>query len=730
MSASRLGDLLDDALVAAAASSSSSNPARFAAATSNRPAVLGIATQQPSRSGSVSPTDSSYTTPQPLSDSPDDIEDGDDDDGALDDYSPMAPSSKLDAAVLRRQQRPEGPAAHLPTEIVMLVLSYLESTADLKAAASVSKAWAQCAVEMLWYKPAVASGVVLDKFVRTLKHHDRTLFPYGSYVRKFTLAQVAECVSDQVLLDVAAACTDLERLSLTACTQLSDRSLAPTLEINTHLATLDLSSVSLLTDVAVLAIANNCPAVQVLSLAGCVQITDASMVSLARRLRGLRRLKLLDCAKLTNESVLAIAESCPLMLELDLQGCVLVDNAAVSAALTHLRALREFKIGFNPNVTDAAFASFPADGSLQFEALRVLDLTACDKITDASVRKIVDCAPKLRNLVLAKCFNITDRSISHIAKLGRSLHYLHLGHCNHITDAGVAHLVQHCTRIRYIDLGCCMQLTNAAVSDLATLPKLRRVGLVKCQNITDEAINALVQRRAFGLECSLERVHLSYCTSLTLAAIYDLLMACPRLTHLSLTGVAAFLHPELTQYCRPAPAEFNPHQRGVFCVFSGTGVTRLRNYLALLASDQQARFARLTQQMTAGAMHQNEVADAVMAGMAAPEAPLLHDGHPYFGPVHLFQPPGQPGIIPNPTLNNVVAAATAAAAHEVAQPLAYLPGQLLVNPFAPHIVHGAVPFTQQQQQQQQPVQAPVGGDADGDDMQQDITMDEDMGDTE
>ena len=68
-----------------------------------------------------------------------------------------------------------------------------------------------------------------------------------------------------------------------------------------------------------------------------------------------------------------------------------------------------------------------------------------------------------------------------------------------------------------------------------------------------------------------------------------------RLTHLSLTGVTAFRTPELQQFCRPAPIvcypiamsqflsnsfqEFNAHQQSSFCVYSGHGITALRNHL-------------------------------------------------------------------------------------------------------------------------------------------------------
>jgi len=74
-------------------------------------------------------------------------------------------------------------------------------------------------------------------------------------------------------------------------------------------------------------------------------------------------------------------------------------------------------------------------------------------------------------------------------------------------------------------------------------------------------------------------VHLSYCTQLTLDGIHTLLNNCPRLTHLSLTGVQSFLRDDLTVFCREAPPEFTEHQRDVFCVFSGPGVARLREHL-------------------------------------------------------------------------------------------------------------------------------------------------------
>jgi F-box and leucine-rich repeat protein GRR1 len=123
--------------------------------------------------------------------------------------------------------------------------------------------------------------------------------------------------------------------------------------------------------------------------------------------------------------------------------------------------------------------------------------------------------------VLAKCRHITDRAVAAICRLGKNLHYIHLGHCINLTDNAVIGLVKACNRIRYIDLACCNRLTDQSVQHLAQLPKLRRIGLVKCQQLTDQSIFALARGAMSGGPSQprpgcLERVHLSYCVSLTL----------------------------------------------------------------------------------------------------------------------------------------------------------------------------------------------------------------------
>lgn len=225
-------------------------------------------------------------------------------------------------------------------------------------------------------------------------------------------------------------------------------------------------------------------------------------------------------SKVTDRAVIAFANNCPALLEVDLHACKQITSTSVVALLSTLRALRELRLPLCSEINNSAFLNLPPKKI--YESLRILDLTECDQMRDEGVIRIINAAPRLRNLVLAKCRFITDRSVQAICKLGKNLHYVHLGHCSLITDAAVLQLIKSCNRIRYIDLACCNRLTDESVSQLSSLPKLKRIGLVKCQAITDRSILALAKgRHAASGPSSLERVHLSYCVNLTMKVSYS-----------------------------------------------------------------------------------------------------------------------------------------------------------------------------------------------------------------
>ncbi|KAI1339448.1 hypothetical protein F5Y15DRAFT_73305 [Xylariaceae sp. FL0016] len=478
--------------------------------------------------------------------------------------------------------------ASLPSEILISIFSRISNPVELLHCMLTCKRWARNVVEILWHRPTCTDWGKHASICGTLGL-EQPYFTYTDFIKRLNLAQLAKDVNDGSVLPLAV-CTRVERLTLTNCKNLTDTGLIPLVKSSKQLLALDISGDINITEASIFAIAEKCERLQGLNISNCRQVSNESMVKLAERCRYIKRLKLNDCKQLTDIPILAFANNCPNILEIDLHQCELVGNEPVHALLARGNSLRELRLAGCELIDDHAFLTLPSTRT--YEHLRILDLTSCSQLTDRAVEKIIDVAPRLRNLVLAKCSNITDAAVYAISGLGKNLHYVHLGHCRNITDEAVKRLVRCCNRIRYIDLGCCSHLTDESVTQLANLPKLKRIGLVKCASITDESMYALarannrthVRRDASNniipghefRSSSLERVHLSYCTNLTLPSIIKLLNCCPKLTHLSLTGVPAFLRDDLETFCREAPTE---HQRAVFCVFSGVGVKNLRRYL-------------------------------------------------------------------------------------------------------------------------------------------------------
>ena len=452
------------------------------------------------------------------------------------------------------------PVTRLPAEIMIQIFQKLPKTSDLKACMLVCRDWAQNSVGLLWHRPATGNWPALQNVVQTLSSSN-TSFDYHRLVKRLNLSSLGPDVSDGTLQPFHR-CKRIERLTLTNCTHLTDYSVAKVVDGNRSLMALDVTGIYGVSDLTLDVVAKHCYKLQGLNITHCRQISNNALIKIANSCHQLKRLKLNSCIQVTDEAIINFARSCRSLLEIDLTDCRRLEDEAVTALISEGLNLRELRLAHCSLITDNAFLNLPMGSS--FESLRILDLTDCGELQDAGVARIVEAAPRLRNLVLAKCRQITDRAITAITKLGKNLHYIHLGHCHRITDTGVQQLVRLCNRIRYIDLAVCTNLTDASVTQLATLPKLKRIGLVKCANITDLSILALAKPRHHSQNgapqsphspapSALERVHLSYCTHLTLDGITALLNNCPRLSHLSLTGVQAFLRDDLLVYCREPP---------------------------------------------------------------------------------------------------------------------------------------------------------------------------------
>nr|XP_058135856.1 F-box/LRR-repeat protein 2 isoform X4 [Dasypus novemcinctus] len=306
----------------------------------------------------------------------------------------------------------------------------------------------------------------------------------------------------------------LQELSLHNCRDLSTEAVAAFCRQQPCLTSLDLSGCSELADEALLAVSRNLRHLQHLSLGKLQRLTDAGCVALGG-LQELRSLDMAECCLVNGrELVQALGSRCgappplaslrlaycsslkdasvfslipvlgPSLRVLDLSSCVALTNRSVQAICTHLTHLSVLRLAWckelqdwgllgleEPNEEPAQGPQHQASGLkesspkpqgpslLMLQALQELDLTACSKLTDASLAKVLQ-FPQLRQLSLSLLPALTDKGLAAVARGCPSLEHLALSHCNLLSDEGWAQAVGSWRRLQHLNLSSCSQLTE------------------------------------------------------------------------------------------------------------------------------------------------------------------------------------------------------------------------------------------------------------------------------
>jgi len=211
----------------------------------------------------------------------------------------------------------------------------------------------------------------------------------------------------------------------------------------------------------------------------------------------------------------ALIQSNPTALRrLDLSMCDELTDAAVKDIATHLKALQYLYLGGCRRLTNAAIK----DIATHLKALQHLDLSGCDKLTDAAVKDIATNLTALRRLDLHGCRRLTDAAVKDIATNLTALLYLDLGWCTQLTDAAIKDIATHLKALQYLDLSLCYRLTDAAIKDIAAhLKALQHLNLRWCDQLTHAAVKDIVTHLT-----ALQYLNLSGCDKLTDAEVKPL----------------------------------------------------------------------------------------------------------------------------------------------------------------------------------------------------------------
>ncbi|XP_075833331.1 uncharacterized protein LOC142852428 isoform X4 [Microtus pennsylvanicus] len=270
-----------------------------------------------------------------------------------------------------------------------------------------------------------------------------------------------------------------------------------------HLEELSLHSCRDLSSEAVATLCRQQPGLTSLDLSGCSELTDGALLAVSRGLRHLRHLSLRKLQRLTDAGCTALGALHKLQ-SLDMAECCLVSGRELAKvlgsvhrappALTSLRLAYCSSLKLHQEVKNQAPDpqepnSDPRGPSLlMLQALQELDLTACCKLTDASLAKVLQ-FPQLRQLALSLLPALTDTGLVAVARGCPSLERLALSHCSHLSDEGWAQAARFWPRLQHLNLSSCSQLTEQTLDTIGQACKqLRVLDVAMCPGINMAAV--------------------------------------------------------------------------------------------------------------------------------------------------------------------------------------------------------------------------------------------------
>uniref|UniRef100_A0ABI7W7J3 F-box domain-containing protein n=1 Tax=Felis catus TaxID=9685 RepID=A0ABI7W7J3_FELCA len=287
----------------------------------------------------------------------------------------------------------------------------------------------------------------------------------------------------------------LQELSLNGCQDLSTEAVAALCRLQSGLISLDLGGCSGLADGALVAISRGLGHLQRLSLRKLQRLTDAGCTALG----GLQELQILDLAECCLVSGWGLAQAlgsghrapAPLA-SLSLAYCASLKDHLRAKLRRNLRSRSLFPQLHQELEHQASGPKEPPQPQgpslLMLRALQELDLTACSKLTDASLAKVLQ-FPQLKQLSLSLLPALTDKGLVAVAKGCPSLEHLVLSHCSLLSDEGWAQAASSWPRLRHLNLSSCSQLTEQTLDTIGQACKqLRMLDVSMCPGISMAAI--------------------------------------------------------------------------------------------------------------------------------------------------------------------------------------------------------------------------------------------------
>lgn len=254
---------------------------------------------------------------------------------------------------------------------------------------------------------------------------------------------------------------------------------------------------------------------QRLGLGGASQLRRCVLNTVGRSCPKLQVLDLCGCQQVDNRIVRDVLENCEHLQTLRLDGCTRISDSAFAPAmwkppLAGLLSLNELSVGRCGQLTAEGLMGYVVKGApylrtlglpycrmaitdevaaeLLFSfGLEAIDLSHCDKITDAPFRARGSCL--LRELRVAST-QISDDAVASIATRAPHLETFDAGWVMKLTDISVITLASACIKLRKLVV-CNTQITDSSFEAIARCRHLEHLDTSWCLRATSHALEIL-----------------------------------------------------------------------------------------------------------------------------------------------------------------------------------------------------------------------------------------------
>ena len=136
-------------------------------------------------------------------------------------------------------------------------------------------------------------------------------------------------------------------------------------------------------------------------------------------------------------------------------------NEADFRPITNLRSLQLLDLTSCNRITDLSVSQV-----MSFNEMRCLRLSLCTQLTDVSLAAVSVGLPSLEELHLALLGSITDAGVREISERLHRLSFLDVSSCDQLTDRTIEMLFHHTKTLRHLDVSLCTGISGYAVDKL------------------------------------------------------------------------------------------------------------------------------------------------------------------------------------------------------------------------------------------------------------------------